>query len=161
MAATVLLIDDKPEFLETMTMSFAANDIAIDVAKSWEEGLALFRVALHELVVADYNLPGSRMGLQLLLEVKRLRASTNLILISGAVNLAGGDLIEASGLVDRFIPKGADMAGELLREARAAEARVAGPTDWRAVGGAHTRKAGIDESALEAVDRALRTQIGS
>jgi ActR/RegA family two-component response regulator len=160
-AASTLLIDDETGFVESVAASFEARDLLLDVASSWESGLALYRAGLHELVVADYNLPGSKHGLKLLLEVKALRPSSRLVLISGRVTPTAADLIAAAGLVDRFIPKTTDMARELIDEGREAERRSMQDTDWRHVAGAHLARSSIDEAALEAVDAALRVQVES
>lgn len=161
MAAAVLFIDDDAAFAESVAASFEARDLPLDVANSWDAGLALYRAGLHELVVADYNLPGSRHGLKLLLEVKALRPSTRLVLISGRVTPTAADLIAAAGLVDRFIPKTRDLARELIEEAREATRRAEHDTDWRQFAGAHLARNTIDEAALDAVDAALRVQVES
>lgn len=161
MDAATLLIDDDAGFAESVAASFEARDIPLDVANSWEAGLDLYRVGLHELVVADYNLPGSKHGLKLLLEVKALRPSSRLVLISGRVTPTAADLIAAAGLVDRFIPKTPDLARELIDEAREAESRAGQGTNWRQIGGAHLARNTIDDGALESIDAALRVQVES
>lgn len=161
MTASVLLIDDDRAFAESVAASFEARDLGLDVAGSWEAGLALYRAGLHELVIADYNLPGSRLGLKLLLEVKALRPSTRLVLISGRVTPTAADLIAAAGLVDRFIPKTTELARELMEEAREADRRAGEDTDWQQVAMAHLARHTIDEASLDRVDAALRVQLES
>jgi DNA-binding NtrC family response regulator len=161
MSASVLLIDDDHSFVESVAASFEARDLGLDVAESWNAGLALYRAGLHELVIADYNLPGSKFGLKLLLEVKALRPATRLVLISGRVTPTAADLIAAAGLVDRFIPKTTELARELMEEAREADRRAGEDTEWRRVATAHLARNTIDEGALDQVDAALRVQLES
>ena len=60
----------------------------MDHAFGWQEALELFRVNGYELVVADYNLPDTQHGLQLLARMKLLVPTSKLILISGALTSA-------------------------------------------------------------------------
>ena len=160
MLSSTLMIDDQKSFLESMRIAFEAEGINLDVADTWDEGLALFRVGLHELVVADYNLVGSKHGLKLLAEAKRMRSSSRLVLISGAVTPSAGDLLGAGDLVDRFLAKESDLLSHLLEEARDAVLRAEAATSWPDAAQAQIQRGGIDQAALDAVDAALSSQLG-
>lgn len=84
--AAALLIDDDQQLLDTIASNATEEGLELRTASTWEEGLALFHILAPTLVIADYNLPGSTHGLKLLLEVKRLRPSVRVILVSGVVN---------------------------------------------------------------------------
>jgi DNA-binding response OmpR family regulator len=160
MAAHVLLIDDELGFSGSVKSFFDSAGIELDCASTWQEGLNAFRVGQHELVIADYNLPGSDHGLRLLLEVRRLRPSSRLILISGALNEEEAQLlVPRAGLVDRFLPKAPDLGRELLAEARDAVRRAEEPTDWTQVATAHVNWAKVDDALIEQIDQALRSQM--
>jgi DNA-binding NtrC family response regulator len=159
--ASTLLIDDDRGFVESIAAAFSAEGIPIDVRTSWDSGVEAFRIGMHELVIADYNLPGSRHGLKLLGEVSQMWASARLVLISGAVTPTAEDLLGTSGLIDRFVPKSADLITTLIEEAIQAAARAAGPTSWQDAARSHGERRAVDEAALDAVDSALSSQLGS
>lgn len=160
MPAATLLIDDQVPFLESIQAAFEAQGVPLEVASTWEEGVERFRAGLHELVVADYDLQQSKQGLMLLLDVKRMRASTRLILISGAITPTAQEVIEARRLVNAYLPKGPKLIDDLLGEAKAAEDRARSATDWTAAGQAQVDEASIDEEALEKLDKELNQQLG-
>jgi len=159
MIAHVLLIDDEQAFSDSMRAFFQTAGIELDYAGTWKDGLDAFRVGQHELVIADYNLPGSLHGLRLLLEIRRLRPSSRLILISGALRDEAKDLVPKTGLVDRFLPKDDKLAEELLIEAEAAVKRAEGPTDWQQVARAHVNWAALDDKVVENIDQALKSHV--
>jgi ActR/RegA family two-component response regulator len=159
MAAT-LLIDDQQTFLDTLTSTFRVHQVPLEVAAKWEDGIAQFRAGLHELVIADYDLQQAKQGLMLLLEVKRMRPSARLILISGAITPTASNILDAERLVDAYLPKGPNLIDALLAEAEAAESRALSATDWKLAAGSHVDRTKIDLDALEELDRELNQQLG-
>lgn len=161
MPAHVLLIDDEPEFTESIRANFILHGVEIETASEWSEGVEKFRVGLHELVIADYNLPGSDHGLKLLVKIKPLRPSSELILISGAITSVPENKIKISGLVDTYLPKSADLPGILLEKAKLALDRTKQPTNWAKTARAHVDSYEIDEKNIEDIDKLLKNDIKS
>ena len=159
MSAHILLIDDNPEFTESIQENFILHGIEIETASEWGEGVSKFRVGLHELVIADYNLPGSNHGLKLLAKIKPLRPSSELILISGATTSVPENKIRISGLVDTYLPKNAALPGILLEKAKLALDRTKQPTNWAETARAHVAGYEVDEKSIEDIDRLLRKDI--
>lgn len=160
MQAATLLIDDQQTFLDTLSATFRVHDVPLEVAATWDEGIERFRVGLHELVIADYDLQQAKQGLMLLLEIKQMRPSTRLILISGAITPTASHILDAEQLVDSYMSKGPNLIDSLLDEAQEAEQRALGRTDWEKAAQAHVAKAGIDHDALERLDAELNQQLG-
>src|SRR5436190_1493564 len=104
MPANTLLIDDEVNLVQSIKAAFDIRGLDLDTALSWDDGLQLFRVGLHDLVIADYNLPGSKLGLKLLARIKQLHPSSKLILISGYFDASAEELLPQTNLVDRFLP---------------------------------------------------------
>lgn len=149
-----LLVDDNRPLLQSVAAAAEAAQLELATADSWDEGLALFHVLSPELVIADYNMPGSRMGLQLLAEIRRLRPSVRLVLVSGYLD--SHDIIQVNqlGLVDAALTKGnaVDTAEAILAEIEAAAGSGAGPTDWVAYADAYLAAASVSEAGIERLD---------
>lgn len=159
MSVDVLLIDDDAAFSRSVRENFLERDLPLDLAESWEDGVALFRVGLHELVIADYNLPGSQHGLKLLATLKPLRPSTRLILISGAITSVPEQKIRSSGLVDEYLPKSPRLIQQLADRAQEAISRGQCRSDWPRVAEAHLAGNQMDEAKIEEIDSLLRRDI--
>lgn len=158
--ASALLIDDDEDLRSSLQA--AANDVGLGLRATgdWNEALALFHVLSPNLVIADYNLPGSEHGLRLLAEIKSLRPSVRVILISGVVDAADLRRAEALGMVERVLSKGDAIATTkaLLEEIRQAEATVTTSSDWQAVAQAYVNSRAVDQEAFDELDAALRRQ---
>ena len=129
----------------------------MDTANTWESGLEEFLVGGHPLVIADWNLPGSRNGLLLLARMKRLRPGSHLVLFSGFLDDDQRESVEALSFVDRALAKGVDLMSTLAEEARAALDRAQTRTDWSALAVSYRSSAETDFRAVERLEQRLRT----
>lgn len=157
-----LLIDDEIDLLESIRSTAELADLTLLTAETWERGLALYQVHSPSLVIADYNLPGSRHGLQLLAEIRRLSPSVRLVLLSAYIGQEDVAEIEGLGLVDRAMPKAAatGTTDEILREIKAARDRANKPTDWASFGRAHSDAQAVSQELLDELDDRLRSNRG-
>jgi ActR/RegA family two-component response regulator len=157
-----LLIDDDKALQESLQRTASLAGLDLLTASTWDEGLTLFHVHSPDLVVVDYNLPGSRHGLRLIAEVRNLRPSVRLILLSAYLDDADVAEIEALGLVDRAISKVTDPGAidAVLDEIKAASERAGRPTNWVDVAVAHQRAETVSSTALDELDRRLRRRRG-
>jgi CheY-like chemotaxis protein len=153
-----LVIDDDADLLESLKATVRQHNLDVVAASTWNEGLSLFHVLSPNLVIADYNMPGSRHGLQLLAEIKQLRPSVRLILMSAYLSEEDMDRVESLGLVDRAFTKGSAVTTTeaILDEiARAAETADKG-TDWVEFAKAHVDGQSVSQEALDELDSALK-----
>ena len=157
-----LLIDDETALLESVERTASLAGLETLTAASWEEGLRLFHIHSPDLVIADYNLPGSRHGLQLLAEIRRLRPSVRVVLLSAYVDEQDVGEIEALGIVDRALSKvsSGDSMQAILDELRDAATRAGDPTDWKSFAEAHQRADSVDQQAFDELDRRLKERRG-
>lgn len=161
--ASALIVDDDVALLDTWTRLIEANGLAVETADTWESGLTAFHVFSPDLVIADYNLPGSAHGLKLLAEVRRLRPTVRLILISGVVEPSQLAAAESLGIADRVLSKGdsAHAIEVIVEEIRSVTEEASNSTDWALFADAWTHAASIDVEALEELDRLLSSSAKS
>ena len=103
--------------------------LELKTAATWDEGMALFHALSPELVIADYNLPGSTHGIQLLAEVRRLRPSVRLLLLSGVVGTDALDEAKRIGAAHRVLAKTSESIPVILKEIQKASASAEEHTD--------------------------------
>ena len=156
-----LLVDDDVQLLESVKAVAKLGKLDLVTAASWDEGLALFQVLSPELVIADYNMPGSRHGLSLLHRIRQLRPSVRLILISGYLDEDDMEQVLRLGVADRAMTKGTavDTASEIVREIQAITSKTHAPTDWVEYSNAHLRASEISDDVLDELDTLLRKKL--
>jgi CheY-like chemotaxis protein len=97
----LLCIDDEPIGLRVRKMLLEREGYQVLTALSGPEGLAIFAANPVEAVVVDYSMPGMN-GDQVAKEMKRLKPSVKILLLSAYVDLPE----EAMQWVDRRAVKG-------------------------------------------------------
>jgi DNA-binding NtrC family response regulator len=157
--ASTLLVEDNDGLAMSLVSAFNDHNLNIERAQSWEEGLRSFRAAGHELVIADYNLPGSEHGLLLLLQVKQLLPSTRLVLISGALSQQAERALKPPGLIDAYFRKHVGLADDLLPWITDAFERAHQPTDWRRFASGHLSDPDEQRAEVQRIDSILRADI--
>jgi DNA-binding NtrC family response regulator len=154
-----LLVEDDQGFATSLRSALADRGYRCDVATTWDDGLAAFRTGGHELVIADYNLPGSTHGLQLLAAAKLLVPSSRLILISGALSPEAERLASRTRLITAFLRKTPSLVGQLLPFVEEAAERADLPTDWQAFAAGYVADLNTDFPEVAQIDEALRKDI--
>lgn len=157
-AATLLVEDDQP-FAESLLASLLKRGYSADLATTWDDGLASFRTGGHELIIADYNLPGSAHGLQLLATAKLLVPSCELILMSGALSPSAEQLAGTTKLIAAFFRKTPTLPSDLAPYLEAAAKRALAPTDWQAFASGFIADLARDYPEVGQIDEALRKDV--
>ena len=153
-----LLIDDDQSLLNSIRRLAEFSDLRLDIAVTWDEGIGLFYALGPSVVIADYHMPDSRNGLQLLAEIKQLRPSVRVVLVSAYINDEDVERVEALNIVDRALRK-IDLTQtveRILDEIRGANESGDEHTDWVAFAKARVRttKASLEE--LDQLDEFFR-----
>jgi DNA-binding NtrC family response regulator len=154
-----LVVEDDEAFGASLRSALAARGYETDLATTWDDGLAAFRTSGHELVIADYNLPGSSHGLRLLAAAKLLVPSSRLILMSGALSPGAEQLAQKTSLIAAFFRKTPSLAAELLPFVAEAATRAGEPTDWQAFANGYISDLDRDFPEVKQIDDALRKDI--
>lgn len=153
-----LLIDDDDAITESARGAISGMGLHVEIASTWDEGLAKFYAYSPDLVISDYNLPGSKMGLALLSSVARVRPSVRLVLVSAYLNEQDAIEVEKLGLVDRVIRKtsAVDSAKAIIEEVRAAASRSSEGTNWASFAESSLRADQVDQGDLDTLDNYLQ-----
>lgn len=156
----MLLVDDEEAFARSVTDAFSDAGFTVDHTTTWDEGEQLFRVGMHDLVIADFDLEGVRDGLLLLARLKALRPNARLVLISGKSVTVAPATVQSSRVVDRFLIKDGNLMAELLEEAEASMKRAGQPSDWVQLAERHLVASEIDEAYVNEIDTLMRDALG-
>jgi len=102
--ARVMLVDDEANILGALKRALRSEEYELDFAANAEEALCLMQQQDYELIVSDYNMPGTN-GVSLLKQVKKLQPQTIRILLTGESDTtqAMGELQD--GAIYKFILK--------------------------------------------------------
>ena len=153
-----LLIDDDQALLESIGRLAALKGLTLETAATWDQGLGLFHVLAPSVVIADYHMPGSQNGLQLLAEIKRLRPAVRVVLVSAYINEGDVERTEALDIVDRALRKvdATQTLEVILDEIRSANEHDDEQTDWMAFANARVRASQASADELEQLDEVFR-----
>jgi DNA-binding NtrC family response regulator len=149
-----LLIDDNEGLVDSIKRAVTQSGLKLETASSWDEGLALFHALGPELVIADYHMPGSRHGLQLLWEIKVLRPSVQVVLLSAYINDEDVEKILSLDLVDGALRK-LDLRNTMesvLSLIEEAEERARAEPDWSQIAKSTVRVAGVSQEDFDELD---------
>jgi two-component system, OmpR family, response regulator len=157
----VLLIEDEAEFAETLRAAFELRNITLDIASTWDDGRALFQICAHELVIADYQLPGSDNGFALLAAAKQHRPGTMLVLISGVLSSRASEILDGSDIIDAYYAKEPDLLDKLLIHVERARDRAPVAPDWPRIAANWLRRNRATPEEIAELDARLREQLGA
>jgi DNA-binding response OmpR family regulator len=109
---TALCVEDEATQLRLRKILFESAGFNVIGAQTGQDALELFRTNPVDVVILDYWMAGMN-GLAVATELKRMRPSTPIIVLSGWASLPG----ETIGVVDAWFQKAHVQPEELLEEA--------------------------------------------
>jgi DNA-binding NtrC family response regulator len=86
MAIRVLLVDDEPSFVETLSRRLTLRKLDVETAQSADEAFDVLARQAIDVVVLDVRMPGTD-GLSAIKTIKRRHPLVEVILLSGHANL--------------------------------------------------------------------------
>jgi DNA-binding NtrC family response regulator len=110
---TVLVVDDDPNILSAFGEFFRKEECSLITSWSAEGGIELLKRQFFDLIITDIRLKG-QSGVRLLLEAKRVRQSTPIIVITGYLDVISESDMKQYG-ADYFFQKPLNL--EKFREA--------------------------------------------
>jgi len=116
----VLIVDDEPDFLETVLKRLKRRKIDATGVSSGKEALDLLERQPFDVVILDVRMPGMD-GIETLKEMKKRRPLMEVIMLTGHASVEAGMQGMQLGAFD-FVMKPADI-DELLEKIRQAHER--------------------------------------
>ncbi len=107
---TVLCVEDEDQQLKLRKLLFESEGFNVLTAQTGRQALELFQAHAVDAVVLDYWMAGMN-GMAVAIELKRLRPTIPIIVLSGWTLLPG----ETIGLVDAWFQKAQIHPAELVK----------------------------------------------
>jgi DNA-binding response OmpR family regulator len=98
-ATKILIVEDDPDFAESLTIALGVRDCLIDVARTGEEALKKFHELCYDITFMDIKLPG-RNGVDCLAEIRRFCPQAQVVMMTGFSEAALLDQARRAGAVD-------------------------------------------------------------
>ena len=116
--ATVLIVDDEPEYLEIMAERLDGRGYAVDQAKNGMEALEKIEETSYDAIVLDFMMPGMD-GLETLKRIRAKRPDLQVILLTGHATVQSGVEAIKLGALD-FLEKPAEIEKltEMIQKAK-------------------------------------------
>ncbi len=119
--ARILLIDDDPGALSTLSVMLRHEGYAVETAETGERGLELALSGIFDVVLSDMRMPGMS-GLDVLRQLRERRIDTGLIIMTGYGTIEAAVEAMKLGAVD-FVQKPVFRDELLMRVSSAIERR--------------------------------------
>ena len=117
----VLIVDDEQEIRDSLESILREEDYLVTTAATAAEAMALLRDAVYDVVLLDVWLP-DRDGLDMLVEVKQMESSPEVVIISGHGTIEAAVKATKLGAYD-FLEKPLSLERTLLVLKNATQAR--------------------------------------
>ncbi|MFV0437533.1 MAG: response regulator [Desulfopila sp.] len=89
MEPKIMIVDDEPDFLESMGKFFLRRNIGFERAGCCDEALDLLGAGRFDVIIMDVKMPG-KDGLACLAEMKKLVPELEVIVLTGHASLDAG-----------------------------------------------------------------------
>jgi DNA-binding response OmpR family regulator len=95
----VLIVEDDPDFAESLMIALGVRNCHVDVARTGEEAIKKFRALCYDIAFMDIKLPGKN-GVESLAEIRDFCPSAHVVMMTGFSEATLLDKARRAGAVD-------------------------------------------------------------
>ena len=95
----VLIVEDDPDFAESLTIALGVRNCNVDVARTGEEAIRKFHNLCYDIVFMDIKLPGKN-GVESLAEIRGFCPAAHVVMMTGFSEAVLLDKARQAGAVD-------------------------------------------------------------
>lgn len=95
----VLIVEDDPDFAESLMIALGVRNCHVDVARTGEEAISKFRNLAYDIAFMDIKLPGKN-GVESLAEIRGFCPAAHVVMMTGFSEAALLDRARQAGAVD-------------------------------------------------------------
>ncbi len=95
----VLIVEDDPDFAESLMIALSVRDCHVDIARTGEEAIRKFRSLCYDIAFMDIKLPGKN-GVESLAEIRGFCPDAYVVMMTGFSEATLLDKARKAGAVD-------------------------------------------------------------
>ena len=95
----VLIVEDDPDFAESLMIALGVRNCHVDVARTGEEAIRKFRSLCYDIAFMDIKLPGKN-GVESLVEIRGFCPQAHVVMMTGFSEATLLDKARQAGAVD-------------------------------------------------------------
>ncbi len=95
----VLVVEDDPDFAESLMIALGVHDCEVDIARTGEEAIRKFQSICYDIAFMDIKLPGKN-GVESLAEIRGFCPGAQVVMMTGFSESALLDQARQAGAVD-------------------------------------------------------------
>jgi len=98
-ATTVLIVEDDPDFAESLVIALGVRNCRVDIARTGEEAIRKFQQLCYDIAFMDIKLPGKN-GVESLVEIRNFCPSARVVMMTGFSEASLLDKARQAGAID-------------------------------------------------------------
>lgn len=95
----VLIVEDDPDFAESLMIALGVRDCHVDLARTGEEAVRKYRNLCYDIAFMDIKLPGKN-GVESLAEIRSFCPSAKIVMMTGFSEAALLETARKAGAID-------------------------------------------------------------
>ena len=95
----VLVVEDDPDFAESLMIALGVHDCEVDIARTGEEAIRKFQSICYDIAFMDIKLPGKN-GVESLAEIRKCCPGAQVVMMTGFSESSLLDQARQAGAVD-------------------------------------------------------------
>jgi len=95
----VLIVEDDPDFAESLMIALGVRECHVDIARTGEEAIRKYRSICYDIAFMDIKLPGKN-GVESLTEIRSFCPSAKIVMMTGFSEATLLDTARKAGAID-------------------------------------------------------------